>query len=1346
MKRSLIITIVLVLLGICINYGSFGQSTSPTDYFRSKSSGAWNSVNSWESSADGATNWGPSTLVPSDVANTITVGSGHTIAINTNATIDQVNISAGGVLELATTASTSLIINDGAGSDITIENNGIFKHNLTGSQLPTFRGLASMEIQSGGILEVANNNGSTSNYATTANVIWADNSIFNWNNTSSPTSGITYFPATAAIPIFRFSLPASIGGTGATVINGLLEANADVTFKSTGTKTIRNGITGPASVTASSGSVGQFIINGTIAKLGGGVLVLPDAGLLISTGTEVSLISNKTINKFGTAGAINVSGSLIASDYIIDGSSTVQINGTVKTSNANGLSGDINTTFAAGCNISSIGNSSLVEYNRAGDQTVTPLSYANLNIYGSGYKKVIGASDIGVTSILNIASFNTLVLNGTNLLNLGSSSTLNINANSTFDNGGESRIKGGGTINIYGTFITRSAAGFSGATSSTIQGASSVINIYDGSVVEFGRAGDQIVTSRDDFRNITFSGNGIKTVPTMVPFGTVIIKDNAIVDASNKTFGNETTNLTMISGRFRVAGLSTKPDIAGTYNLLGGVIEFAGGSTSSRQNIRSTPIYVNIEVPGINVGNSSSSTKLASNGSFIVKSGGSYENSGDKIDGTTGLQTFVMEAGSTFKTGVTGGFSGTSTSALYNIENITIDPKSTIIYSRAGDQTITPLSNCPALFLKGSGSKTVASGTLHLAETADSLVIDALVFLKVNAGAKADFNHRPVIIHSNVNGSGAVGEIADGAIALLNATNVTVERFIPAKRAFRLLTSPVTTTKSIKSNWMEGQNNPPPAYSTNNNNYPGYGTHITGSPNANDGFDPTATNNPSVFTYNNIKQEWEVLANTNSTMTTGYSYRIMIRGGRDIDLSNNAAIPSNTILRATGSLQTGTIVYDKNSFPSISPTAGDYSLIGNPYASAINWDMLAKSNLSGYYYVWDPNLNTRGAYAIYGNGTTNPRGSMVNQHIQPGQAFFVQTSSSDPSLTFNESNKTIVNRNVFRTSSSSSLSIQLLLDTVDVANKTADGVALMFDSSYSRKIESEDAIKFYNQDENMSIIHNRTLLSIEGRPSVVSEDSIQLHFSQLRQKSYYLKFYPNMFSRDVSIVLKDNFLNTETPIDINSETILPFGITSDSGSFYPTRFIIIMKPAKVLPITIGELKACKKENGIELEWVVQNETDSARYEVEKSSDGKDFEKKGTIDATESRISSVNYKWFDNNVSGSKNFYRIKGVTKFGANRYSNVVLIKENELKKFAIFPNPVIGSVFYLRTKGIEKGNYAISLYNSIGEKTYSTVIYNDNNSEAVKISINRIVPKGNYIVEINNVNKTYYETIVFY
>jgi hypothetical protein len=281
---------------------------------------------------------------------------------------------------------------------------------------------------------------------------------------------------------------------------------------------------------------------------------------------------------------------------------------------------------------------------------------------------------------------------------------------------------------------------------------------------------------------------------------------------------------------------------------------------------------------------------------------------------------------------VTGGFAGNDSAALNNIETLVIDPKSTIIYSRSGNQTISPLAAYPTLLLKGSGTKTVAVGIAAISPAADSVVIDTLVVLKVDSGAKVDFQNRQVIIHSNIAGTGMIGEISDSSSALLNATNVTVERFIPARRSFRFLSSPVTTTTSIRANWMEGAVNPD--INTRIDPNPGYGTNITGIGDTANGFDPTLTNNPSLFTFDSSTQNWVPVLNTNDTLPVGSAFRLLVRGDRSIDMTTptNDPAPTNTILRTTGALFAGTFS------PALSTIDKGYSFVGNPYASPVDFE------------------------------------------------------------------------------------------------------------------------------------------------------------------------------------------------------------------------------------------------------------------------------------------------------------------------------------------------------------------------------------------------------------------------
>lgn len=1330
------------------------QTTSPADYFRSAKTGSWHLADTWESSSDGINNWQPSQLPPTSEANTITVLSGDTITISNNAVADQVIVASGGVLTLATGPASGLTIANGPGSDITVQSGGIFRHSvLTGGTLPVFSPSSVLEIQSGGTLEALSSIGNPSNYAipdSVRNVLWSDGAIFNWNNTSKPTSTVTYFPALPAIPVFRFTKRTSIGGATPTVINGLLEALADIDLASMGTKTFRNGIIGTGKVAASSVSSGKFIINGSTAILGGaGIVELSKNGLLINTGTILTLTSDKTINNFSTSiSTITSAGTLIAGDHVISGTSKVEINGTVRTTNANGLSGGTNTTFSttAGLTVNAAGSSSVIEYNRLGDQIVTPLAYKSLLVTGSGAKTAGSGADISVSDTLNIMPGNTFALNGINNLKLNTGGVLNINTAAVFDNGGESQVGGGGTpiINIYGTFITRDAQGFSGLNTSIPGGK---INIFPASNIEYGRAGDQDVT-KDDYRNLTFSGSGVKSLSTCSPRGTVTIKDNVIVDASNKTFGDTNTNLTMTGGRFRVGGTETKPDINGIYNLTGGVIEFTN-SGNTLQTIRTPLTYLKIEISGTNVGNSKGIMTIADGGSFTVKTGGNFENTSYRIDGLSGNQTFNMEAGATFRTGVKGGFSGNDSAALRNIETLDIDPKSTIVYSHKGNQIITPLNAYPTLLLKGSGNKTVAAGLAAISSGADSVVIDTSVVLKISSGAKIDFQNRPVIIHSSATATGVIGEITDGASALLNATAVTVERFIPKRRAFRFISPSVTTTASIKANWMEGgvNNSIDPPF---NDPHPGYGTNITGrNPEAN-GFDATRTTNPSIYKFNAANQRWDSVPNTHGSLSAGDAYSLLVRGDRSTDMRTNNPDTTNTILRAAGKLWIGTYS------PVLSNAAGKYTFIGNPYASPVNfkkmWANSSTTNVASSYYAFDPRLSRRGAYVSYNafNDKTSDPSSEVNENIQPGQAFFVQTNNDgSASINFEEGFKSIGNTKVFGRNPSvvSNLSIQLLLSLNEGLENNADGVTSYFDKDFSTAIGNEDSYKFTNLDENLAINHSGTSLSMEGRPTITANDTIPLKIWQFRQKNYYLKLTGSNFSPELKAFVKDAYLHKENPVDLSTVTLFPFTIdTAVAASSASDRFSIVFETGSTLPVTLTEVRAYQKDPGIQVEWTTNTEINIDRYEIEKSTDGQHFSFEASVTAKESNVTAQKYNWLDANAIEGNNFYRLKIIEKSGAVRYSRIINVNVNKSNPgITIYPNPITKGIINLHFRNIEKGKYTIVIFNNLAQEVYNGTIEHTNLSGSYQIPQGKAMSKGVYRMTVSKKDKKITKTLIF-
>lgn len=411
---------------------------------------------------------------------------------------------------------------------------------------------------------------------------------------------------------------------------------------------------------------------------------------------------------------------------------------------------------------------------------------------------------------------------------------------------------------------------------------------------------------------------------------------------------------------------------------------------------------------------------------------------------------------------------------------------------------------------------------------------------------------------SNANGTAVVAPILNCEVVGITG-DVTVERFFPARRAFRFISSPVTTTTSIRANWQEGVNNLITAYSGNQNPHPGYGTHITGNMTGGGiyGFDATQTTNNSMFSYTNSTGGWGAVPNTNViTLNAGTPYRLMIRGDRSIDMNTNTPTPTNTILRSKGTLN----ICDTPAV-TLSQTVNGYSFIGNPYQAIVDIQevLLQNSNLNpNYYWAWDPKINTRGGYVAFDlDLDINPiNTSGVNRYLQPWQACFIKNTSGGGTLTFTESNKSDsnVNETIYKMTSSPSYIKLNLFESNSLATHgpVADGLLIKFSSSYTNEIDGTDASKFANLDEVFATKNNTTSLGIESRALPIVSDIIPLSITQYRNTNYTIVAEGNHLN-SIPAYLHDQWLQSYTEIpqegsvnyDFSLNNSIPASIASD---------------------------------------------------------------------------------------------------------------------------------------------------------------------------------------------------------
>lgn len=396
--------------------------------------------------------------------------------------------------------------------------------------------------------------------------------------------------------------------------------------------------------------------------------------------------------------------------------------------------------------------------------------------------------------------------------------------------------------------------------------------------------------------------------------------------------------------------------------------------------------------------------------------------------------------------------------------------------------------------------------------------------------------------------------------------NIVVERYIPAKRAYRILSSPVTSTTSILYNWQENQNNTSSLYANNSNIVAGFGTHITGSTTGANGFDATQSGNPSLFSYDNTSQNWNSIPSTTSTtLTAGSAYRLMVRGDRSIDMNTNTPNPTPTILRSRGTLQIGNYTTT-----SLSTLADTFNLIGNPYQSAVDIKavLLNSTNVNpNFYYVWDPKIggtNGRGGYVTYSflTNTNNVNGSAVDAYLQPMQACFVKTlSNGAASVNFQESNKYLpTNENIYRTSNSTLpiLHLNLFNAIVTSPDETAlDGVMLLFGNQFSNELDANDAGKLINLDENFSVLVSNSKCSIASFDMPNLNMVYPLNLSNYRGQNYIFKAKLENY-HGLTPYLYDQYLGIYTPLENN--TTYSFNIDSNQiASTDVSRFKIVFQ-------------------------------------------------------------------------------------------------------------------------------------------------------------------------------------------
>ena len=170
-----------------------------------------------------------------------------------------------------------------------------------------------------------------------------------------------------------------------------------------------------------------------------------------------------------------------------------------------------------------------------------------------------------------------------------------------------------------------------------------------------------------------------------------------------------------------------------------------------------------------------------------------------------------------------------------------------------------------------------------------------------------------------------------------------------------------------------------------------------------------------------------------------------------------------------------------------------------------------------------------------------------------------------------------------------------------------------------------------------------------------------------------------------------------------------------------------------LPVNFVSINAKRTNDNVLLSWKVAAEQDILHYEVERSADGRRFDKAGSVAAS----NSDTYSWLDISPLPAMAYYRVKSIDMSGEIKYSAIAKISAgDEHPVITVSPNPVHGSELHLQFKNKREGRYDIRMVDAAGRLQLVTTTQHAGGNSTHTIQLPFAVGRGIYQLIVTDVD----------
>lgn len=743
---------------------------------------------------------------------------------------------------------------------------------------------------------------------------------------------------------------------------------------------------------------------------------------------------------------------------------------------------------------------------------------------------ITASNSISVVSTLSISSG--AILSASQPIDGGSAtskiSVVNIAGTLTtasYLNGQSFTVQSGG---VFTTSYSGTSGWWSGLTSP------GTVNI-SGNVTYNG--GAQAVYS-GGYGSLTLSGSGVKTASS----GSLTIAGLLSI-GSGVTFNTSSVSSVILNGNVSNSGSWSPSQIvrfesSGTQVMSGNAIVFGGGIEVG--NPTTTPATVldladNLDVNGALSINVNATLDLNDN---TLNLSGNLSNSGILTDDGTGLAQVTFDG--------TTSVSGNSAATLPNVlVSGTLNAPSPFTITRhltinsGGTYNAGATLNLAGNF-SNSGSFSAGSGKVNFNGSSGQSLNGTATFYDMtisNVNTVSAVGTISLAGALTLSGSGkfyagtgsnftilSTGLNAGGSIATMGTPanftgQVTIQRYIDSPADWRYLSVPI---KNADVSDLADDITV---------------TGFSSEPCTADGVTIYDCSAASIYEFTSSSQTWTGLTGTtysNKPLSSLKGYSIW------------SYLTANTTLDMTGDIEKGDVIIS-----GLNSAAGAYSLIPNPYPSAIDWDGVTNTGFSNNIYL----TTSQGNYATYtrGNavGVNHPDGSWTGQ-IAMGQSFWIE-SAGGSSLKLTEAAKVGTYEFVRETTPKDYFKMQLKSAT------QSDELAIVFRVNATREKDIEfDAVKRANEEVfNFSsyTTDNTLTYAINTIAPIQCNETLKLNLADVAEGQYTIAFsHLDRLELGYDLVLVDKYLGLEKKVAPGVE--YTFDISSEPVTYGADRFEI----------------------------------------------------------------------------------------------------------------------------------------------------------------------------------------------